>query len=370
MASAGCAALPLRAIAGSTASSQVADEMRWTGVPGAAYARISRSSIECKPVGFRDLASGLLVTDSTIFEAASLSKPVFAYAVIRLVEIGTIDLDRPLDSYLPSPYPIADRRGSEITARHVLSHTSGLPNWRHAANERLSLAFAPGTQYLYSGEGYYFLQTVVEHLTGKPTAQLMRSALDKLGMRDSSYVWRNADNTNCALPYDAEGKPLRRDTALLGRQLIAIGQAHSKALADWNTRDALTALSSVRPEIAAVPWNAMPNVAWSLLTTVNDYGRFVQALLRQPGNLMFTPVIQLGEYIWRGLGVALQKRSGSISFFHTGANPGFKAAMFGDLATGAGFASFANGDGGFPLNMHLLEASVGVQPAILYLEQP
>ena len=92
--------------------------------------------------------------------------------------------------------------------------------------------------------------------------------------------------------------------------------------------------------------------------------------LKQPGNLMFTPVIQLSDYIWRGLGVALQKQSGSLSFFHTGANPGFKAAMFGDFASGHGFASFANGDGGFPLNMHLLEDAVGVQPAIFYLEQP
>jgi CubicO group peptidase (beta-lactamase class C family) len=364
------ATLPLRGIAKGTVSSRIADEMRWTRVPGAAFARINRSSIESYPAGLRDVASRLPVTASTIFEAASLSKPVFAYAVLRLVAHGTLDLDRPLDSYLPSPYPIGDPRASAITARHVLSHTSGLPNWRHAASESLSLAFAPGTQYLYSGEGYYFLQTVVEHVTGKPTAQLMRSTMDELGMRDSSYVWRDTDASNCALPYDAEGKPLRRDTALLGQQLIAIGQAHSKPLADWNTADALAALPSVRPPVAAVPWNAMPNVAWSLLTTVRDYARFVRALLSQPDDPMFTPAIQLTEYVWRGLGVALQKRAGSVAFFHTGANPGFKAAMFGDFRSGTGFVSFANGEGGFPLNMHLLEDAVGVQPAILYLEQP
>jgi CubicO group peptidase (beta-lactamase class C family) len=344
--------------------------MRWSGVPGAAFARIDRSSIECTAAGLRNVAARLPVTTSTLFEAASLSKPVFAYAVLRLVAHGTLDLDRPLDSYLPAPYPIGDPRGTAITARHVLSHTSGLPNWRHETNESLSLAFAPGTQYLYSGEGYYFLQTVVEHVTGKPTEQLMRTALDELGMRDSSYVWRDADGSNCALPYDAAGKPLPHDTALLGQQLIVIGQAGSKPLSDWNTADALAALPSVRPAVAALPWNAMPNVAWSLLTTVRDYARFVQTLLKQPNNLMFTPVIRLSDYIWRGLGVALQKRPGSLSFFHTGANPGFKAVMFGDFETGRGFASFANGDGGFPLNMHLLEDAVGVQPAILYLEQP
>lgn len=370
LAASSCAALPLRTIAKSAASSRIADEMRWSGVPGAAFARVHRSSIECTPTGLRDVAARLPVTTLTLFEAASLSKPVFAYAVLRLVAQGTLELDRALDSYLPAPYPIGDPRGAAITARHVLSHTSGLPNWRHATNESLALAFAPGTKYLYSGEGYYFLQTVVEHVTGKPTAQLMRAVLDDLGMRDSSYVWRDADVSTCALPYDAAGKPLPHDTALLGHQLIVMGQARSMPLADWNTADVLAALPAVRPAIAAVPWNAMPNVAWSLLTTVRDYARFVQALLKQPGNLMFTPVIQLSDYIWRGLGVALQKQSGSLSFFHTGANPGFKAAMFGDFASGHGFASFANGDGGFPLNMHLLEDAVGVQPAIFYLEQP
>jgi CubicO group peptidase (beta-lactamase class C family) len=344
--------------------------MRWTGVPGAAFARIDRSSIHCTALGLRDVATRLPVTTSTLFEAASLSKPVYAYAVLQLVARGTLDLDRPLDTYLPAPYPIDDPRGSAITARHVLSHTSGLPNWRHAANDSLSLAFTPGTQYRYSGEGYYFLQTVVEQVTGEPTARFMRSALDDLGMRDSSFIWLDADAANCALPYDMDGKALRHDTALLGQQLIAIGQTRSKPLADWKTSDVLAALPSVRPTVGALPWNAMPNAAWSLLTTVRDYARFVLTLLDQPGHRMFTPVIQLTNYIWRGLGVALQKRGGTIAFFHTGANPGFKAAMFGSFETGRGVVSFANSDGGFPLNMHVLEDAVGVQPAILYLEQP
>jgi CubicO group peptidase (beta-lactamase class C family) len=366
---AGVAALPFGATTAALASSPIDDELRWAGVPGAAFARVDRTSITPNTAGLRDVAAGLPVTELTIFEAASLSKPVFAYAVLQLVAQRILDLDRPLDKYLPAPYPIGDPRGTAITAWHVLSHTSGLPNWRHATSEPLTLAFAPGTGYLYSGEGYYFLQTVVEHLTGKSIAQVMRSVLDELGMHDSSYVWRSAYAADCALPYDAYAKPLRHDTVLLGQQLIAMS-ASSKPLEAWTSADALAALTSVRPSVAAVPWNAMPNVAWSLLATVGDYARFVQALLKQPNHPMFTPVVQLSPYIWRGLGVALQKRAGSTSFFHTGANPGFKAVMFGDFDHGDGFVSFANSDGGFPLNMHLLEDAVGVQPAILYLEQP
>src|SRR5262249_52342605 len=148
---------------------------------------------------------------------------------------GTLALDRALDSYLSAPYPIDDPRAGKITARHVLSHTSGLPNWRHAASEPLTLAFDPGTQYRYSGEGYYFLQSVVEHVTGQSTAQLMRSTLDELGMHDSSYIWADADAANSALPYDSAGKPLRHDTELLGQQLVAAGEAHARPLAAWTT---------------------------------------------------------------------------------------------------------------------------------------
>ncbi|HKE37537.1 MAG TPA: serine hydrolase domain-containing protein [Candidatus Baltobacteraceae bacterium] len=366
----GCAAFPLRAPAGSTASPRLDDEMSWSGVPGVAFAHVDRTSIAPTAAGLRDVAGQLPVTTSTLFEAASLSKPVFAYAVLRLVANGTLALDRALDSYLSAPYPIGDPRAGKITARHVLSHTSGLPNWRHATSEPLTLAFEPGTQYRYSGEGYYFLQAVVEHVTGQSTAHLMCSTLDELGMRDSSYIWADADAANCALPYDGVGKPLRHDTALLGQQLVVAGEAKARPLAAWTTAEALAALPSVRPAVAAVPWNAMPNVAWSLLTTAVDYARFVQALLKQPDNPMFTPVIQLSRYVWRGLGVALQKRAGSTAFFHTGANPGFKALMFGDFSSARGFVSFANSDGGFPLNMQLLEDAVGLQPAILYLEQP
>lgn len=157
--------------------SRAREEMQWAGVPGASLATIHGASAEAAQFGLRSVAARVPVTADTIFEAASLSKPVFAYAVFRSLE-----------SYLPKPYPIADPRGTAITARHVLTHTSGLPNWRHAAAEPLKLHFAPGTQYLYSGEGFYFLQTVVERITGRSTAQFTRAALDALGMRRSSYV--------------------------------------------------------------------------------------------------------------------------------------------------------------------------------------
>jgi CubicO group peptidase (beta-lactamase class C family) len=344
--------------------------MRWAGVPGASLASVSSDAIQAKGFGMRSLATRSPVTSSTIFEAASLSKAVFAYAVCGLASAGGFSLDRPLDAYLAAPYPIADPRASEVTARQVLTHTSGLTNWRPQNGKPLTLQFAPGSQYLYSGEGFYFLQTVIESVTGKSTEQFMRPTLDALGMHRSSYVWRQAYAADCALPYREDGKPLSHDTELQGEQLIAMGQASSQPLATWKTAQALAALPKLRPPQAALPHNAMPNVAWSLLTTAGDYGRFVQALLNDPGHPMLRPALQLTPYIWRGLGIVLQKQGAGLAFFHTGANPGFKAVMFGELNRKRGVVSFTNSDGGFPFNMHVVEHALGDQPAVFWLELP
>lgn len=349
--------------------SLVSQEMQWAGVPGASLAMIRDTSVAAAHFGVRDAATRAPVTADTIFEAASLSKPVFAFAVLALVRAGKLDLDRSLDAYLPQPYPIADPRGKAITARHVLTHTSGLANWRHAAGEPLKLHFSPGTRYRYSGEGFYFLQTVEERITGRSTSQFMRAALDRLGMRRSSYVWRRSYARDAALPYGLNGRPLRHDTALLGDELIAAA-ADTKPLSAWTVADALAALPRLRPPRAALPWNAMPNAAWSLLTTGSDYARFVQALLQHPDDPMLRPAVRVGRYVWRGLGIALQKRGAALSFFHTGANPGFKAVMFGDLRAKRGVVSFTNSDGGFPFNMHVVERVLGDQPAVFDLEQP
>lgn len=345
-------------------------EMRWAGVPGASLARVSDGAIEARAVGLRDVARHQPVTLATVFEAASLSKPVFAYAVLGLVRAGTLDLDRPLDSYLAKPYPIDDPRAKRITARHVLSHTSGLPNWRPDSSTQLALAFEPGTRYQYSGEGFYFLQTVVETISGQSTAQFMRHTLDGLDMRASSYVWRDAYDANSASPYDQSLRPLRHDSAILGQRLLTMGKRQGKPLEAWRSSDALAALARINPKTPALPHDAMPNVAWSLLTTAPDYAKFVRVLLREPHSPMLKPVLRSSDYVWRGLGVALQKNGDDLAFFHTGSNPGFKAVMFGDVKRKRGVVSFTNSNGGFPFNMHFVEGTLGDQPAVMWLEEP
>jgi CubicO group peptidase (beta-lactamase class C family) len=94
------------------------------------------------------------VTDGSVFEAASLSTPVFAYAGLTLVDAGLIDLDTPIVKYLPGRYDVGDdARLNVITPRHVLSHRSGFPNWR-AGSDPLKVYFNLGDRFSYSGEGF------------------------------------------------------------------------------------------------------------------------------------------------------------------------------------------------------------------------
>ena len=133
---------------------------------------------------------------ATIFEAASLSKPVFAYLVLRLADRGEFDLDRPLLEMLEYPRVAHDERSKRITARMVLSHGTGLPNW---GGERLTLQFDPGTAYGYSGEGFVFLQKAIERVTGRSLEALARrEVFQPLGMTRSSFVWQERFAGNAA----------------------------------------------------------------------------------------------------------------------------------------------------------------------------
>lgn len=113
------------------------------------------------------------IKENSVFQIASMTKSVFAYIVLRLAEKGLIDLDKPLCKYLPFKQIEHNEGYEKITARIILSHQSGLPNWAWGGTggwkngEKLDLSFIPGTAYQYSGEGYEYLGRVVEHITSK-----------------------------------------------------------------------------------------------------------------------------------------------------------------------------------------------------------
>lgn len=275
--------------------------------------------------GVADAATGEPVTPGTVFQAASLSKQVAAYTALRLVDRGIIELDRPLVEYLPNPRIAGDPRARRITARLVLAHASGLPNW---GDDPLELRFAPGEGFGYSGEGYVYLARVLEELTGLELEELARrEVFEPLGMESSAFVWRPAFEGRAAAGHDEWKESLgvrRRDEA---------------------------------------------NAAASLLTTAEDYARFLIALLEGRGlraatlEEALTRQVQVasnervedttGRLYW-GLGWGLQHGGGGRGIWQWGHNDGFRAYLFGYPDRRDAFVYFANGDNGLSIARDLL----------------
>lgn len=161
--------------------------MERSGVPGLTLAQIENEEVsKVRVYGLANTATGAKVTDSQLFQAASLSKPVFAYITMRLVDQGLIGLDQPLYTLLPNERLSNQDYAEQLTARLILSHQSGLPNW---GGTRLDFNREPGTRFGYSGEGYVYLQNVLTELTGLSLNALAeRELFEPLGMTSSYFA--------------------------------------------------------------------------------------------------------------------------------------------------------------------------------------
>ncbi|MGS2764109.1 serine hydrolase domain-containing protein [Sinomicrobium sp. M5D2P9] len=183
-------------------------------IPGLSIAVINNSEVVYhQTFGYADLEKQLPITETTIFEGASISKSVFAFFVMQYVEEGKLDLDKPLYEYLPYPDIAYDERYKKITARMVLSHRSGFPNWReNEEDKKLKIKFEPGTDYEYSGEGYQYLAMVLKHIEGTDWNDLEKAFQDKvakpIGMKHTVFIQTPYTRKHKAEPYDGEGKPI------------------------------------------------------------------------------------------------------------------------------------------------------------------
>jgi CubicO group peptidase (beta-lactamase class C family) len=276
------------------------------------------------------------VDQKTIFPAASLSKPVFAYIVMRLAARGEFDLDRPLSELLEYPRIAHDDRHTSITGRMVLSHGTGLPNW---GGDRLNLSFDPGTGFNYSGEGFVYLQRVIETVTGLSLDQLARrEVFEPLGMSRSRFVWQEQFEGN----------------AVYGK--------------DWAWR------------VEHLPRYSNPNAAFSLLTTAEDYGRFIAAMLNATGlepasvEEMLHPVRSahrpdrpspVDDRVSWGLGWGLQENPGGIAFWHWGDNGPFKAFTIAYPGRGIGMVYFANAHDGLSIAEDIVSHLTDDEPLAL-----
>lgn len=262
--------------------------MRQAGVAGLAVALVDNQGLRYAKVFGHTCVARIPLTGASLFQAASLSKPVFAYGVLKLWQQGVLDLDMPLAQLYHDP-AIHNPQATLVTARHVLSHTTGFPNWREDVDQAMLIPqTAPGTCFSYSGEGFEYLQRVVEHLTGQPLHILLATTvLAPLGMHHSRFGWGVSSAGEALL--DADGIAAPRDASV------------------------------------------MASAAWSLLTTAADYARFLSAMLDldQDGAgyvnpmsvaAMLTPHISVGSrsHLRWGLGWGLQETARGAAFWHWG----------------------------------------------------
>jgi CubicO group peptidase (beta-lactamase class C family) len=317
----------------------IPEHMKKAGVPGLSIALIRGGKTAwVHGFGIKEEKSGQPVTVDTVFEAASLSKPVFTYGVLKLVEQGKLGLDVPLTTYLPKPFVAGDERLAKITARIVLSHRTGFPNWP-GDDGSVPIYFTPGERFSYSGEGYIYLQQVVEKITGRPLNEYMTEAVFRpLGMTLSSYVWRPDFDTLTATGYDSDGKP----TEL------------------WKPAEA--------------------GAASTLNTTAKDYAVFVEAILNgkglKPATLreMEAPAIaldpecricikqepkQLSKNLFWGLGWGIERQDGTDALWHWGDNGSFKAFVMVDPKAKSGVVMFSNSQNGLEVAKPLVDETMG-----------
>lgn len=217
------------------------------------------------------------ITANSLFPGASLGKPIFACVVLKMAQEGAIDIDRPLNQYLQDD-TLTGQWGDRVTPRHVLTHSTGLPNWRSGDNQKLTPTFEPGTRFQYSGEGFFHLQRVVEHITGSGFEALMEERIFKpLGMSSTTYLWLPDGNDRVVAGHNGPNPFYNRDIAMMVFDVI---QTSGKPLSFWTCEQISDALMKKTGKPTPPPPNSfVPNVAFSLLTTVRDYTRFLAALV-------------------------------------------------------------------------------------------
>lgn len=286
-------------------------------VPGLSIALIKDGGLFwSNGYGYKNNLNKQRITGRTVFEAASLSKPVTAYAAMLLVQKGMLDLDLLLSAYLPEPYLEDDARIEQITARHVLCHTSGFPNWRWwEEDNKLTIKFEPGERFQYSGEGYMYLQTVIQRLTGKPLDIFIEEEVFKpFAIKDSSFIWKPEFEHKIASPHKAAGEPVPHDIY------------------------------------------TEPVAAFTLYTTAADYTVFLSQSLMGTGrppylderliHEMLKPQISVHENLSWGLGRGLCHEGIHDAVWHWGDNGGYKSLAVGFRETGTGAIVMTNGENG------------------------
>lgn len=260
---------------------------------------------------FGDIKPNQKAPYNTIFNVASLTKPITAVVALKLVSQGEWSLDEPLNNYWIDSDIKNDVGTKLLTTRHVLSHQTGFPNWRDG---KLKFMFTPGTKYQYSGEGFEYLRKALENKFQKSLNQLASELIfDPLKMQDTKYVWDiNTDESRLALGFDEKGNK-------------------------YETYKRIT-----------------ENAADDLLTTIEDYAAFLISVME--GNNLTDDVFnemqtnQVASKNGKHFGLGFEKydfKDGNYALSHGGADKGVQTIVFIFPKTKQGILIFTNVDDGY-----------------------
>jgi CubicO group peptidase (beta-lactamase class C family) len=325
----------------------IEDRMHALGMPGLSIAVINDGKIVYhRAVGLANLEDRTPITDQSIFEAASLSKPVFAFFAMRMSEEGVIDLDRPLFFYLPDADFEIEPRYRRVTARMVLDHTTGFPNWRWfdpaPAEQKVKpgdfyMKFDPGTQFSYSGEAYNYLSRVIAHnahANMEQLSELFSSEVGRpVGMRYAYFTWdpflydhKVTGYINGKPSYAAWGAGLPSDNS---RTFSAAGGLHTEAV----------------------------SYSHFLIAVMDGKGlrrRTMDEMLKQQVELPADATSRMndGDTAW-SLGFAMQPTKYGIEYEHGGNNGGFQSGFMFYREKRLGYVFFTNCDKGAEFNKDL-----------------
>ena len=292
--------------------------MSFYDVPGASIVLVKDAQVVYhQTYGYKNAFTQEKVNDKTLFEAASITKPIFAFAVNRLVERGEFDLNKPLHEYLPFPDIAGDERYLRMTGKHVLEHTSGLPNWERRMIEE------PGTKYGYSGEGFEYLKRVVAHVTQRDIEELVKEeVLDVMGMSQTYFSHKDE-----LVPLVAHGHYNDKPNLIQIPQEPGMAHSmHTEALGFAPFMIGLLERKGLQPETYD-----------KMLTAYTDFPKEY-----------YTPGLSTKESF--GLGIMVMETPWGMAYGHGGNNGDFRC-QFEIFDEGKmGFAIYTNGSEGHHLS--------------------
>lgn len=279
-------------------------------------------------------------TTSTLYNVASLTKPITAEIVLRLASLGKLSLDEPMDSAWIDPDLASDARHGMLTPRLALTHQTGLPNWRPSTG--LKFTRDPGDAWSYSGEGFQYVARFAEARMRQPLDQLAdRYVFRPLKMSSSSYIGKPWFKGRIAVPTDAEGKPL-------------------------------TPIIADRANAADLIYATPRDYAAFMIAVLNDRGlsRDISAQ-KSSSQVSLMEVACQGSHaptcpphVGFGLGWQLMEFPGEKILMHTGKDEGVFTFVYLNRATKDGVVIFTNSDVGYKMVLPILELT-DTNPAFL-----